>query len=138
MNTANSSIYSFSASVFLNGVTVLVANCNIHQVLLKSKPALTVDISTGVHTWPSSYIKICNLHVSSVKTCWIYLPSFLYHHLVWDTTAMYHLQKTSRHMSDSYSKTRLAKRCSAYSKPIILVLIFTVVKFLQCQRWTVM
>lgn len=43
---------------------------------------------------------------------------------------MYHLQKTDRRMSDSYSKTRLAKRHSAYSKPIIFILISTVAKIL--------
>jgi len=53
-------------------------------------------------------------------------------------TVEYHLEKTDRHMSDSCSKTRLAKRHNAYSKPIFFILIFTVVKFLQCQRWTVM
>lgn len=67
----------------------------ICKVLLKSKPALTISICTGVHKGSSSCIKIFHLQVSNVKTCCICLPPFLNHIFIWDMTVMYHLQKTT-------------------------------------------
>lgn len=125
---------------FKQRVIVLIANCNIASIVKVKKQhkllaLVLAQVSVHSPALTSKYL-VYRFLMSRPAEC---LLLFLYHLVMRDMTVMYHLQKTDRHLSDSCSKTRLAKRQGVYSKPMIFNFHshFSVVKFLQRQRWTI-